>query len=198
MRRGEAGFTLLEIMVALVVFAALMAGLAQGVQFGVQAWNNQIGNVARNADLDTTDRTLRTLITRMQPPAAPDRPSMQGAATTMQFVSELPSGAPVVSTHLASITLLLDSNRLKLRWTEQPHAKLLGAPPPAHDEILLDGVAKLTIGYRARSGTWSSSWSAATLPQLIRIHLEFAAGSTRRWPEILVAPMRDSISETGE
>jgi general secretion pathway protein J len=195
---SEDGFTLLEIMIALVVFAALMAGLAQGVQFGVRAWNNQIGNVARNADLDTADRTLRVLLTRMQPPAAPDRPSMEGGAAAMQFVSELPAGAPVTWTRLASITLLLKDHRLLLRWAEQPHAKLLGPPPQAHDEVLLDGVGKLALSYRARSGSWSTTWTAATLPQLIRIHLEFGAGSVRRWPDILVAPMRDSISETGE
>jgi general secretion pathway protein J len=194
----QSGFTLLEIMVALAVLAALLAGLAQGVQFGIRAWDNQIGNVARNADLDTTDRTLRVLLTRMQPPAAPDRPSLLGAADDMQFVSELPAGAPVVTTRLAALELRVDAHRLVLRWSEQPHAKLIGPRPPTHEEVLLDGIAGLKLSYRARSGTWSNTWNTAELPQLIRIHLDFAPGSTRRWPEILVAPMRDSISETGE
>jgi len=197
-RAGERGFTLLEIMVALVVLAALLAGLAQGVQFGIRAWNNQIGNVARNADLDTTDRTLRTLMTRMQPPAAPDKPSLLGGDNTAQFVSELPAGAPVVVTRLAAISLQVDDHHLVLHWSEQPHAKLLGPRPPVHTEVLLDNVAAISLAYRARSGTWSKSWNTAELPQLIKIHLDFPPGSSRRWPDILIAPMRDSISETGE
>lgn len=197
-RGDEHGFTLLEIMVSLVILGALMAGLAQGVRFGVRAWDSQIGAVGRNADLDTTDRTLRSLMTDMQPPAAPDQPSLQGTAHSVQFVSELPAGAPVRWSRLAAITLLVDHDRLLLRWSEQPHAKLLGPAPPIHDDLLLAGIAALTLSYRARAGTWSNSWTTPSLPQLIRIHLEFQPGSTRRWPDILVAPMRDSISETGE
>jgi general secretion pathway protein J len=194
----DAGFTLLEILVSLVVLAALLAGLAQGAQFGVRAWNSQIGAVARNADLDTTDRTLRTLMTRMQPPAAPDRPSVRGGAHEVEFVSELPPGAPVIWTRLAAITLTVAGHRLLLRWSEQPHAKLQGPPPKTHDEVLLDGVKGLELSYRNRAGAWSKSWVVATLPQLIRIHIDFMPDSARRWPDILVAPMRDSISETGE
>jgi hypothetical protein len=116
----------------------------------------------------------------------------------MQFVSELPAGAPVVTTRQAALDLLVESHRLVLRWSEQPHAKLLGPKPPLHQEVLLDGLEDLKLSYRARSGAWSNSWNTPELPQLIRIHLDFAPGSSRRWPEILVAPMRDSISETGE
>ena len=185
-------------MVALVVLAALLVGLAQATQFGIRAWNNQVGTVGRNADLDTTDRTLRVLLTRMQPPAAPDRPSMQGSPDHMTFVSELPQGAPVAVTRLAALDLLVSDRRLLLRWHEQPHARLIGPPPPVHEEVLLDGIAALALSYRARSGAWTATWSEPTLPQLIRIKLGFREGSTRRWPDILVAPMRDSVSETGE
>jgi general secretion pathway protein J len=199
MRTREAGFTLLEILVALLVLGLLMAGLAQGTAFGVHAWNTQIGYVARNSDLDGADRILRLLLARMQPPAAPDRPSMKGQADAMQFVSEMPRGAPTEATKLASITVRIDSeHRLMLDWSEQPHAVLIGPKPPVHEEVLLDGVATLAISYRARTGTWSNSWTTPTLPQLIRIHIGFGTNSTRRWPDIVVAPMRDSISETGE
>ena len=59
---AQAGFTLLEIMVALVVFGILVAGLAQGVQFGLRAWNGQTALIAQRGDMDAGDRALRGLI----------------------------------------------------------------------------------------------------------------------------------------
>ena len=63
----EAGFTLLEIVVALVVLGILLVTLTRGVQFGLAAYDRQDGMVATAGRLEAVDRTLRRLITLLDP-----------------------------------------------------------------------------------------------------------------------------------
>ena len=44
------GFTLLEILVALTVLGFLLAGLAQGVHFGLLAWGTEVRLAGGNDD----------------------------------------------------------------------------------------------------------------------------------------------------
>ena len=91
--RGQAGFTLLEIMVALVVFGFLLAGLIQGVQFGLRAWNGQTALIAQRGDLDAVDTTLRGLIESMDPGSATEAPNIVGLPHAVAFTTTLPAGA---------------------------------------------------------------------------------------------------------
>ena len=60
-RPSDAGFTLLEIMVALVVFGLLVLGLGQGVDFGLRAWGRQTGGVAGGLAVKHDGQTLLLL-----------------------------------------------------------------------------------------------------------------------------------------
>lgn len=194
--KRQRGFTLLEVLVALVVLAFLMAGLAQGVQFGVRAWNTEVAAAGRSAELSTTDRILRRLVSAMEPPSDSDEKSMSGTPEAMRFTADLPKGAPTGPLRTAAITLMVDDqHRLILRWVPKPHAALLGPPPGSHDSILMTGVQTLTLSYRRVTGVWTGQWDRNDLPMLIRIHLIFTKPAARHWPDILIAPMRDNISE---
>ena len=61
------GFTLLEILVVLAVLGILFAGLAQGGRFVSLAWDRHVRLIEQNADLDTVDRLLRSIIERAKP-----------------------------------------------------------------------------------------------------------------------------------
>ena len=56
------GFTLLEILVALVVLGLLMIGLTEGTRLGLRTIETQARLTDRTAGLDAVDQTLRTLI----------------------------------------------------------------------------------------------------------------------------------------
>jgi general secretion pathway protein J len=58
----QAGFTLVEVLVALAVLGVVLAGVAQGVRFGLSAWDRQSAMLSAYAELDAVDRTLRALL----------------------------------------------------------------------------------------------------------------------------------------
>ena len=66
-RAPQAGFTLLEILVALVVLGFLLLGLAEGVRFGLRAWDTETRLVDRGADMDAMERVMRHAIVAADP-----------------------------------------------------------------------------------------------------------------------------------
>jgi general secretion pathway protein J len=184
----DRGFTLLELLVALVVFGLLMAGLTQGVRFGLAAWDRQARSVDAGSELDAVDRALHGLVARLDPAMA-----VGGRAHAAAFTSELPQLAGLANPE-ADLLLLVDArHRLILRWTPHLHALRFAAPPPPREEVLLDGVDRLDLAYWSRGGDggWRESWDETDPPALIRIRVVFPAGDRRHWPDIVAAPRRD-------
>lgn len=195
MRNGrEAGFTLLEVLVSLVVLALIILGLAQGLRFGILAFQRQSAVINRSADMDAVDRTLRGIIERIDPGNAHDAPQIVGNARSVEFTSVLPEGAAAaLPTRAAEIRILVDrAHRLILRWAPYTHAGTVGAPPRPTDTVLLTQVSRITISYWPRSGPahWLRAWTAPEVPALIRIDLGFAPGLHMSWPDIVAAPQR--------
>jgi general secretion pathway protein J len=192
-RPGDAGFTLLEILVALVVLGFLLLSLSEGVRFGLRAWDSETRLVARGADMDAMERVLRGLITATDPGEASEQQPFHGAAHTVAFISRLPMSAEGLVTRMADIGLGVDAkHRLVLRWKPHPHAERLTKPEPPHETVLLENVDHVTFSYlrsAEQGGGWTDTWSAAELPRLVRISLGFPEGDRRHWPTIEAAPM---------
>jgi general secretion pathway protein J len=195
------GFTLLEILVALVVLGFLMIALTQGVQFGLRSWDLQARTIARRGDLDAIDRTLRGLIEHMDPGSPTEALPIQGNAASLAFTTELPLAAGALSTRLADVALGVDgAHRLLLRWTPHLHAVRFGPAPPPQQTELLRGVDHLDLSYwrrasRRAAAAWLGAWTEAAPPGLVRIRLVFPEGDARHWPDIVAAPMRDRAQE---
>jgi general secretion pathway protein J len=194
-RRNAGGFTLLEVLVALVVLGLLMATLAQGMRIGLGAMTvgQRIG--ASVDGLETTERTLRALLGRAAPsdPATQDR-AFIGMAQGMAFTTTLPEGLGTELPMEADVSLLVvDGHRLVLRW--RPHHRIwIVTPPPPATVVLQDGVAGLQLEFfeqAGRGGRWLSSWRGGDLPRLVRIRVTFPDGDRRHWPDIVVATMRE-------
>jgi general secretion pathway protein J len=193
-RRNERGYTLLEVIVALVVLGLLMVTLTQGVRLGLQSWAMQ-GRIGNNANgIETTDRTLRDLISRASPGETASLQSpLIGTSHTLSFVTVLPGNFGAMATHEADVTLLVADKRLELRW--RPHYRRWVATPPAPvSSVILDDVVGIDIAYwqpgsGPTGGAWISAWTRHDLPPLVRLHVVFAENDARHWPDIIVAPM---------
>jgi general secretion pathway protein J len=190
-RGRDAGFTLLEVLAALTVLGFLMLALTQGVRFGLVAWERQSRATATRSELDALDRVLRRLIEQMDPGTRRDPPIVAGAAGSLEFRTNLGPAAGPLSVRDAEVRLAVEGGRLVLRWRPHLRAIRFAAPPPPNETELLRGLSGLEISYWGAAG-WQPSWTERALPTLIRLRLRFAAGDQRRWPDIVVAPLREA------
>ena len=193
------GFTLLEILVALVVLGFLLAGLAQGTRFGVQAWAMQTRTLARQSDMDDTYRVLRELIQGADPGELNQNAALVGTQHTLLLQTRLPAGASFDGISEAQVSLGVEADhRFVLRAEPHPHAERLAPLPPALQSTLLDGVDHVDFSYyrSAQKPTgWTTSWQDADPPALIRLHIAFRHDKERHWPDLIAAPLRGRLEE---
>ena len=193
----QAGFTLLEILVALVVFGFLFIGLNEGTRTGFALWNLQTRRIGETEELDATARLLRTLLTGIPilpgtaADTAPRALALTGDADRLAFVGDLPTGLGI--TRRADITIELRAGRLVLSWAPHRHERA-GAPAVAPTETeLIRGVERLELAYLGIASLgqppgWHAQWAGPEIPLLIRVRLRFAKSDSRRWPDLIAAP----------
>jgi general secretion pathway protein J len=182
MRRDD-GYTLLEMLVALVVFGLVMAGIAQSYRFGLTAWSAGERNTTAPANIAALDAALARMIESAQPG------SMAGTASQLAFTTTLPPGAGLPG--LADAALLLQPDgTLILRYAAHAPGVPLTPQPPPRIEPLLRGVTGFSAAYlvpgQNAPPAWSSAWSGKALPLLVRLHVTLADG--RDWPDLVAAP----------
>lgn len=194
------GFTLLEILVALVVLGFLMAGLTQGVRFGLQAWGMQTRGVARQADMDATLRALRRLIEQADPGEANESGTVQGQPHTLALRTRLPPSAGLAGELDSDVAIGVDAqHRLVLRAVPHPHAERLGPAPAPLSTVLLDHVDHVDFSYFRAAGKgagWHTAWADPDPPALIRLRVGFLGhDKQRQWPDLVAAPARPRQEE---
>ena len=98
----------------------------------------------------STDRTLRTLIARMDPGGISGRPpTFKGTARSLMFTTTLPEAAAGLTMRNSDVTLAVDeSHQLELLWL--PHYRTRTEPAPSPGRVvLLHDVDRLEIGLLA-------------------------------------------------
>lgn len=196
--RRDAGFTLLEVLVALVILGFVVAGLTQGTRFGLRALDRQAARAVSAGDLDAVDRLLRRLIEAMDPGNLREPPVVEGGARSLRMVTDLAAAAEALGSGTAEVRLVLEGTRLVLLWTPARHVTPLAPPPPPRRAVLLEGVSGLDLAYwgppeGGGAATWQSAWVQQTVPTLVRVRLVLSGvpSGGRRWPDIVAAPRRD-------
>ena len=193
------GFTLLEVLAALAVLGLLLAGLSQGMQFGLRARDMQARDVAWRNDMEAADRSIRLLIRRVRTGAeVRDRPAVVGGKQGCEWVTLLPPHATDPAGPVVARLEVDATHHLVLRWLPAPHAIWFGPPPRPQEAVLLDRVERLEFAYwkeqAGGGGAWQRAWDAPEPPSLVRLRIIFPSGDARRWPDIVAAPRLDRTS----
>ena len=185
MRRRDAGFTLLEMLVALVVFGLVMAGLAQTFRFGLTAFSSTTRRSIGPETLAAMDAALTRMIAQAR------SGSMLGSPDRLAFTTTLPAGAGLGG-GLADVAIsVTPDGTMLMRYRAHPPGIPLIAPRPPGIEILAHGVGTLKASYLTPqpggAPAWSGLWPGGGLPLLVRIHIDLTNGQT--WPDLIAAPV---------
>jgi len=182
MSARQAGYTLLEMLVALVVFGLVMAGVAQTMRFGLAAFTASGSRGVAPENLASLDHAL----TRMIGSALPE--SLHGEPGGLSFTSHLPPGAGIGQGLADAAIRLNPGGVLVLLYRPHPPGIPLGAPPPTQTEPLAEGVTAFAISYfgpRDRQApAWSDRWLEEGPPALVRLHMRLG---NRDWPDLVIA-----------
>jgi general secretion pathway protein J len=192
---NEDGFTLFEILIAVVVLGFVIAGLSQATRFGINAWDTQARIAERTDEMERADRVLRLVITEAAAPLAADDKPFAGQEHRMVFVTHLPSQPPTDPVSRAQVALGVDGeHRLVLRWEAHANAIAIKPPPVAPPIVLAEGVDHIDVLYCQSvddGGKWLHVWDDSSLPALVQIHIVMQ-DKRRVWPAVQVATMLDN------
>lgn len=196
--RGARGFTLLELLIALAIVAALVAIAFGGFRVAVAAW----GQGEERAEAHQHLRSLATVLTRALAGAYPYRAApgpapepallFRGAADRVELVTQAP---PVPAALPIAFTALV----VGVEATEgQPALVVRQRPLPNHDPfsaaepVLRDpAIQRVEFRYLDALGVWHERWDGEredALPLAIRVTLtRVREGRAEPLPPVTVA-----------
>ena len=177
-RRSEAGFTLLEALVAMALMGVIMGALATVTAQWLPNWNRGFMRVQRNEQVAIAlDRLVGDLSAAeyVSPNRDTKRPLFVGAELGVTFVRAAfgPGSGPGLE--IARIAETGDSQGRVLVRTHAPFVPLAtGNPsldqiPFADPVVLLRAPLRVTFAYAGRDGVWKTTWQDLDeLPAAVR------------------------------
>jgi general secretion pathway protein J len=207
-RRGaQAGFTLLEVLVALTLLGVLCVALFGAVHVGAVGWRRAEQRSGAIEDAAAVQGVLQRMIVTARPVFASADPTdatvaFDGAASSLALIGRLPDAiAPGLQGQQRLFVAERDGQRtLMLAWRlDLPAAD--GGELPETTVALLDHVRAVRFAYYGPSedgaaARWSDTWEArAALPVLVRLHIERETGETGAWPDVVAGPVATVSNE---
>jgi general secretion pathway protein J len=197
----EAGFSLLEMLLALSLVALLATLLLAGFQSARIALERASSSDVA-LDVAVTQSLLRNLLSEIQPvkqandPGAPD--VFHGEANSVRFVSSYTAQSQISGLYESALFWKPTSTdrrrgRVMLSQRLRRFNSSDGLPQPVLETTttLIEGVTGLRIKYYGQlngspGSAWFSSWSRSNrLPEKIEVEVMFALGDTRSWRSMI-------------
>jgi len=200
--RAQRGFTLLELVIALMLLA-LMSGVLYGaLGYAGRSWDGGEAKAEATASMRLAQQFLRAQLEGQHPlrmRKMPEYPLLfAGTRDDLRYAAPLPAritGGGIWYYHLAVVK---DDARSRL-VLERLVPDVDASAPPEFDKadrsILADDIAEVRIGYFGRdpgasvatAPTWRERWDdRQRLPLMLRIDVVPVRGQP--WPTLLVAP----------
>lgn len=203
MRRRARGFTLIEMVVALVLLGTMMVLLYDGLTFALRSWDAGDANGRRTADRRVGENFLRREVAGVFPMRWKDptqlRYAFDGKRQVMRFVSSRPAGAAQGGLALAGVSVEEDPkvpgnhNLVMRRALADPDAADFSALDSATPSILVADVESVEFSYFGAENDftdpqWSNEWIyPARMPVMIRLAVKGPGGAPM--PDIVIRVM---------
>lgn len=201
------GFTLVEILLALVLLGLLMAGAFSGIRTATRSVERGEALIERTNKIRVAQEFLRRQIAHaMALPYENKRPTgepvvFSASNDEMTFVAPMPGYLGHGGAYVQKLSLERGNNGTQLVFR---HALLNGFDPDdafadAEREpvILLEHIQRARFRFRAmddrgKLGEWTDDWDqAGRSPLLVRVEIEFDRETQLAWPEMVVPLMID-------
>jgi general secretion pathway protein J len=200
----QAGFTLLELTIALVLFALLSAVAFGSLRLAGRSWDSGEAKAAQSSDMRQTEQFLREQLSAQYPQRArkvAEFPLLfAGASDELRFSAALPPRVAEGGVYYFRLAVAKDGERSQL--VLERVVPNLEAPSDitfdrADRSVLADGIAELRIEYFGRDAgahdtvapTWRDHWDdKQRLPLLMRVSVKPEHGPA--WPQLVVEPRR--------
>jgi len=191
MTRNQAGFTLIELLVTVTLLSLLLVLLFGGLRFGTRAWDGAQAHGVRTDELRLVQDLLRRELEQAYPAydtTDPVHPVVDFRGGEDELIFLAPAPQAVGEGGRSRITLRSERSGSATQLVIRAAPELAASQGGAWSAPLLRNVAVLRLSYFG-DGRWSTNWTSRTaLPELIRVHLTFAPGDGRVWPDLIVAP----------
>jgi general secretion pathway protein J len=199
--RGNAGFTLIELTVALVLLALIASVLYGSLSLAGDSWNRGEAKTQRTSEMRSSQDFLRRTLTTQHPlrfRKVPEQPLyFLGTRDSLAYAAALPgrAGGGMYYFRLA-VAGDSDNSRLTLaRVIPDYAAQTLPDFGSADSTVLADGIGSVRFGYFGRDPgsadsvlpTWRDRWDdPQRLPDLIRV--DVTPVNATPWPTLIVEP----------
>ncbi|GLQ48213.1 general secretion pathway protein GspJ [Dyella lipolytica] len=197
--KRAAGFTLLEVLAALVLLALLLLGVYSGVRSATHTVQAGTVKIEQLDEVRSAQQFLRRELAQAlaQPMSRDDSGNniyFIGSGSEMRFVAPLPGYLGKMGPQLIRIKLIPGDKGERLEATLAVLPPDGSAPKPLGDpQVLVDGISGGGFSYRGvnqqgQPTDWQSDWKDSnSMPNVVTIKLALENG--REWP-LLSAPLR--------
>jgi len=202
------GFTLLEVLVAMVIMAVIMTTAFGALRLGGRSWEAGVARATDNERFRAVAGLMRRQLSQIIPMSWPDvkkkRIAFEGASDQLRFVSPAPQQyrqAGLFEYGLSAQRDGPDTNLILSFIPFNPDAEAFQRPARNQQLLLVAGLQRVSFDYfgspgnartRARTSRqppgWQPSWpaDATRFPDLIRVRMEVNEGQ-QPWPDLYLA-----------
>jgi len=191
--RRAAGFTLIEMVVAMTILGTMLMLLYSGLSFALRSWDASEVNGRLTMDRRIGENFLRREVSELFPMRWKDpvtlKLAFEGDSKHLRFVSARPAGIAMGGLSLVSVEVEDDArnrrerNLVMRRAMPDEEAKDFGPLEKSEASILLANVDSVEFAYFGSENDfaepkWVDSWTfPARIPQMIRLRVKTGEGT---------------------